>query len=141
MDIVRTYDRATFEAARAAWYDADLRGWDTIRAAGAERGMLYPPTGSKWDSWDDRDPSQVAVIEQLRQENPDELLRIVRASRSWSQVVERVIALRDHNRELVRIRLDDDEWEAAQERRRRYGDPQSLGAILRRLGDSVGVQR
>jgi hypothetical protein len=136
---MRTYDRETYVKAQQAWADIRLVGWERIREAAAKSGMLFPPKGTRWDSWNDPQPSQVAKVEQARQENEPELLRIIRRSRSWNQVVGAVMAFEDHTRELAWIRTEDDEYEAMAEKRRRYGDPMALGHIIVRVAESMGV--
>ena len=91
---MRTYDPATFLAARAAWviggYDMDL--WGPFRQAAAERGFCYPPCGTVHDSRDDPEPSQRCIVFAAIRETPRALLAIIGQSGSWSQVVAQLIA-------------------------------------------------
>ncbi len=138
---MKTYDRATFFAAQRAWAEGSFGpAWSRIREIAAQRGYVYPPNGSPHDDRDAESPSQRAIIWRALQDNPAELERIVRRSRSWSQVVDAIIGLEERLREDAGLVERDAEWE-------RDGRPSgreatmALGAILGRIADSIGVER
>lgn len=130
---MRTYSRETFLAAKAAWEDGDFGWqWQAIRRIAAERGFLYPPSGSKHDDREVESPSQRAIVWRALEDNPTSLAKIVGRSRSWGEVVDQVIGLEA----TLRIDLDERDRELAWEKR---GDPdhresvRSLAAILERI--------
>lgn len=136
-----TYDRATFLAAQRAWAEGDFGpAWRRFRDLAAERGYLYPPSGTKHDDRDAENPSQRAIIWRAIEDNPGELERIVRRSRSWSQVVDGIIGLEDRLREDAGYVEREAAWD--RDHRPTYREAvQSLGAILGRVADSVGIDR
>ena len=134
---MRTYNRADWEAALQAWDDGQFsREWREFRHAAAMRGMIYPPEGTKWDSWEDDEPSQRAILIRAIRETPTMLMQAIANSRSWGDVIGYVIRRRDD----LRAELD------ARERLIDFDAPthrqavMSLGAILERLDDSRGVK-
>lgn len=129
---MRTYSREQFLAAKAAWDDFD-REWEPYRVEAAERGMLFPPSGSKFDSWDDPKPSQRAILYRAIQDTPETLMDAIHESRSWSEVVRRVMADMHDRREYVQMAEEDAAWD-----RRQYRGPmEPLGAIFQRVRDSL----
>jgi hypothetical protein len=129
---MRTFDRATFLAAKAEWESGEFGWqWQRIRRIAAEQGFIYPPTGSRHDDRDSEQPSQRAIIWRALEDNPTELEAIVRRAKSWSGVVDRIIGLES------RLRTDAD----YADRDREFDDPRpdhkqavhSLAAILERL--------
>lgn len=97
---MRTYSRADLDAAQAAWSDF-LPFWDEVRSIAAERGMLYPPAGSRFDERDDPLPSQRAIVLQALLDRPDWTRAIVAASSSWAQVVARILVQEGELREAA----------------------------------------
>jgi hypothetical protein len=134
---MRTYDRATFLAAREAWDTGDFGWqWQAIRRIAAERGFLYPPSGSVHDDREVESPSQRAIIWRALIDNPTRTEAIVRRSYSWSQVVDGIIGLEDRlRRELVEVERDE-AWERKDEPTHKEA-AMRLGAIIRRIGDST----
>lgn len=107
-----TYSRATFEEARAAWEDGRFGiEWEPYRRLAAERGYLYPPSGTRHDDRETETPSQRAIIHAAIEENPSELRRIVGRSRSWSQVVDQIIGLERRLGEDAELGERDARWE------------------------------
>jgi hypothetical protein len=72
----------------------------------ADRGFIYPPSGSAGDDPADPDPSQRSIIWVALLDRPRELGAIVMRCRSWHAVVEAVIAMND------RVRMTVEELEA-----------------------------
>lgn len=132
---MRSFSRADWDAAQLAWLDFSDE-WREVRHQAAFRGMLYPPDGSRWDSWEDDEPSQRAMLIRAIRETPQLLSVAVSRSRSWFEVIAYVNGQRDEWREGVNERERDGE--------RRRGEMQptgreaavSLKAILSRVGDS-----
>lgn len=138
LPVRRTYDRATFDAARRAWVDGKYgRGWEPIRRIAAERGFLYPPSGTPDDDRDAEAPSQRAIIWRALQDNPDALRTIVSRSKSWNDVVDRIIGLEERLRRDADERLRDVEWDAEHERPTHREAVMALGSVLGRLRDSL----
>lgn len=131
---MRTYSRRDFEAARDAWdKDFDQDDWGPFRAAAAERGMLYPPAGSKFDSWEDPKPSQRAILYRAIVDTPETLMDAINSSRSWSEVVGKVMLDLHDRREYVRMAEEDRAWERQQYR----GPMEAIGTIIGRVRDSL----
>ena len=80
---MRTFARSDWLAANAAWDDGDFGyRWQGIRRLAAERGFIYPPSGSVHDDREAQSPSQRAIVWRALEDNPRELGRIVRGSHS-----------------------------------------------------------
>jgi len=136
---MKTYSRAAWVAAQQAWDDGEFGSrWQTFRRLAAERGFIYPPTGTPHDDRDDDNPSQRAVIWRAIEDNPTQLQRIIQHSRSWHEVVDGIIGVED------RLRRDADENDAVA-RWQRANDPdavghdesvQTLAGILARIDDA-----
>lgn len=131
---MRTYRREDWLASRELWDDFDNE-WRKVRELAAQRGFIYPPSGTRHDDRDDAEPSQRAIVYRALQDNPTELLAIVGRSSSWSGVVDRIIALEARLREDANYRDKDAEYD-------RDGRPthvesaQALKRILDRIGAS-----
>jgi len=130
---MRTYSRTDWIASQQAWDDGEFSyRWQAIRRIAAERGFIYPPVGSVHDDREVESPSQRAIVWRALEDNPTELERIVRRSRSWYDVVDGIIGLED------RLRRDASEEEAVDIWQRK-DDPThresvtSLAAILERI--------
>jgi hypothetical protein len=133
---MRTYSRSDWQAANLEWDEGDFsHRWQGIRRIAAERGFIYPPAGSAHDDRDAESPSQRAIVWRALEDNPAELERIVRRSRSWSQVVDGIIGME------TRKRLDADDadalrrWEDGEEPDHREA-VQTIAAILDRIDQS-----
>lgn len=128
--MVRTYSRADLEAAHAAWDAGEFSDeWTSFRELAASRGILYPPNGTKWDSWEDDAPSQRAILWRAIDETPELLRRCIARSRSWQEVVAHLTGERDAWRRRLDAEAHGDEQ---RERAERVG-PEEASAILRRL--------
>ena len=132
--MTRSYDRATYTAARKAWAEGDFRDrrWHAIYRLAAERCYIYPPTGTIHDDRDEEQPSQRAIVYAAMCDTPAELERIMRRSSSWSAVVAQLISHQDTLREDAGRAEDDAEWV-------KRGDPkrheaaEAVRSILRHL--------
>lgn len=91
---MKTYSRSDWDAAQEAWLDFSPE-WRKVRHQAAMRGILFPPSGTKWDSWEDDDPSQRAILIRAIRETPKLLASCVARSRSWPEVIGRLVAARD----------------------------------------------
>ena len=132
---MRTYSRADFLRSKAEWEDFGSE-WSELRRLASERGMLFPPFGSKHDDRDAENPSQRAIIYRALVDQPTELHRIVNRSRSWGQVVDLIIGMDTR----LRSEADDHERDEQWNRKERPTERQaltSLGAIIKRIADSV----
>lgn len=118
----RTFDRATFEAAAAAWeagaFSDEWKPWRHLAAMEAD--IVFPPDGTRWDSWGDDSPSQRAMLVRMVREQPEALRTAILRTRraSWSAVIEDVLGVRDRMR-------DDVERDERDDQRRRAADSQS----------------
>jgi hypothetical protein len=135
---MRTFTRAELDDANRAWDEGDFsREWRDIRHKAAMGGLIYPPSGTKWDSWEDDSPSQRAILIRAIRETPKLLERCVIRAPSWRVVIERLVADRDVWRDEL------DAKERAARRRHAEENPthtesvMSLSTILRRIGDSA----
>lgn len=121
-----TFSREAWQEAEQAWTDGEFGdAWEAFRIEARTRGFIYPPTGTKWDSWEDDDPSQRAVLWRAIEETPRLLLTCIRRSRSWHDVVRLLTAARDE----LRARRPEPEVHEGQSRAEAI---ESLGEIMRR---------
>jgi hypothetical protein len=119
---------------RQAWIDADLcdqekREWKEWRyIAAMEGGIIFPPEGTRYDSWADDNPSQRAIICRTMREDPELLLRAIRAdgAASWAKVIAIVCRERDWRVDEADKSV---EWERSQ-RRQREADRTEARATL-----------
>ena len=139
-DGVRTYSRADWDAAQASWHGFSPE-WRDLRHAMAMQGVIFAPSGTEWDSWEDDSPSQRAMLIRAIREQPTLLMGCARGAHSWQKLLERLLERRDDWREEIAER----EAEAARvrlaERPVSRTAPQSLASILKRVADSAGVER
>lgn len=129
---MRTYSRQDLDRSRELWSDFSSE-WEPYRRLAAERGMLYPPNGTKLDSWADDEPSQRALLIRAIRETPTLLRQAILRSSSWSEVIGKLNRQRDEWAEL-------DELEITHRRRDRDTPSQavqSLASILDRIRDSA----
>ena len=139
---MRTYDAATFKAARRAWTEGEFGPeWRWVYRLAVQRGMLYPPTGSRHDNRDAEAPTQRAIVYAAIEENPTELRRILEASSSWSQVVDRIFGMESRLVDDANLHDKDVAWDNAQERPPRREAMQSVASIFQRIADSAGIER
>lgn len=132
----RTFTRAQWEEASVAWHDGgfDRDTWSAVRRAAAERGMLYPPAGSKHDDIDAAHPSQRSIVYRALSDTPGRLLEVISQSGSWREVVDALIRWTAARREeLDEIEADSERRAEAQRWRDRREAPERLGDIFRRI--------
>jgi hypothetical protein len=129
--MTRTYSRADWQRAEALWGDFSPE-WDEARRQAAERGILFPPSGTKWDSWEDDSPSQRAILIRAIRETPLMLRSCIRSSSSWYEVVQRLTEERDDLRVLSTRHVEQHERISPTEA------AESLGAILDRIAGRAG---
>ena len=97
---MRTFSRADWDEAEAAWSDFSDE-WQPFRELALRRGILFPPSGTKWDSWEDDSPSQRAILIRAIRETPELLKRCIGRSSSWREVVANLTGERDEWRERM----------------------------------------
>lgn len=135
----RTVTREQLEASRAAWDAGDFgpewRPWRHLAAM--EAGIIMPPSGTRWDQWDDDEPSERAMVSRAMRETPDALRRALRSPgvRSWAAAVAIVTRHRDT------LADDADRRERDWSTIRRGERPSSLGDVIAVIADSVGTAR
>ena len=128
---MRTFSRDQWTEAQALWDDGHFsEEWKPYRHAAAMRGMLYPPAGDQFDSWEDDEPSQRAMLIRAIRETPSLLNAAIGHSKSWGEVVAYVLRRRDEWRDELAYRkpvlLDPTPSQATH----------SIKAILDRIGNS-----
>lgn len=132
--MTRTFSKADWEAAQAQWRSGDFSPeWRNFRHQAAMRGMIYPPEGSKWDSWEDDEPSQRALLIRAVRDTPSLLSEAIGRSRTWGEVIAYVLRRRD----MWREELDEKERRARLNRPVHREAMQSLASILQRIEDSL----
>lgn len=90
---MRTYSRVHFEEAQRLWAEGEFSDeWKPYRHLAAMRGFIYPPEGTRWDSWGDDEPSQRAVLIQMIRERPAALVRAINHSSTWHDVIAECVA-------------------------------------------------
>lgn len=133
---MRTYSRDSWNDAQYLWSSGDFSDeWKPWRHEAAMAGIIYPPEGTKWDSWEDDSPSQRAMLIRAIRESPALLHRCIPGAHSWSDVLERLLRSRDDWREEMRLA----ERVYPDERPRDISAPMSIARILERIKDSVGA--
>lgn len=138
--MTRTFSRETFTAARQAWIDGDFsEEWRPYREQAAQRGMIFPPEGTKFDSWEDDDPSQRAMLIRAIRETPGAVRQGIDRARSWGDVVRYVIAHRDGLRDDAEFAERDMKWRKEHDEPDHREAAATVGAILQRLADGAGV--
>ncbi len=125
MTAERTYRREDLIAARRAWEGGEFGvEWQPYRELAAQYGLIFPPDGTRWDGWEDRQPSQRAIVFRAISDTPRLLRRLIIESTSWGQVVGRLMAAVD----ALRDEADLAELHADLERR---GQPSRTEAMHR----------
>lgn len=137
---MRTFSRSDWDEAQTLWLDFSDE-WKSVRHQAAMRGILFPPSGTCWDSWEDDSPSQRAILIRAIREQSRLLAECVAHARSWSEVISRLVRKRDDWREEMAHR----EAEAARVRREeqppRREALMSIAQIMARVADSAGIDR
>lgn len=99
----RTFSRADWQLAQDEWRDGGFGSeWRDVRHQAAMGGIIFPPSGTALDSWEDDHPSQRAIIIRAIRETPRLLERCIAGASSWSQVIDRLTRSRDEWRERQR---------------------------------------
>lgn len=106
--------------------------WKPFRHLAAMRGILFPPTGSRHDSWEDPEPSQRAILWRAVSETPKLLAEAIDRARSWREVLDYVLARRDE----WRAELDQRERELAR-LKEREANPREAVLSLRQIMDRI----
>jgi hypothetical protein len=130
-----TYTLDQVQEAKAGWAGFDPEWEPFRRLAATGPGIIFPPSGSKWDQWDEAHPSQRAILIRAIRETPDLLRWAIRGAKSpsWSAVITRLLAGRDEMREQLDLIPDEPSLDPAP-RQAAY----RLGEILTILKDSGG---
>lgn len=130
---MRTYTRPDLDAARAAWADYGHE-WSAIRAIMGER-TIFPPAGDSFDDRDDPEPSQRAIIWRSLDYRRESTLDLARHSKSWPELVGRILAAEGRLREDVALRERDTDWDRQFESSDREAT-KTLKQIIDRIGAS-----
>ncbi len=134
---MRTFSRETFVESKAAWEAGEFsKEWEPYRAQAAERGFIYPPEGSRWDLWEDEEPSQRAIIYRAIEDTPRALTTAIGQSRSWFEVVRKLMADLERRREDADLAERELEWNSQYEPTPRQST-RLLADILGRIRDSA----
>ena len=133
----RTYRLEDIERSRREWADFSDE-WSDYRALAGRHGILFPPEGTKWDNWEDDEPSQRAILIRAIREQPRLLRRAIQANgvASWSDVIERLLLGRD--RIAIDVEQREYDWSVTKARR---GAPSPIGDTLATIADSLGGDR
>lgn len=129
MAVVTTWSKAQWEEAEAAWADFSAE-WEPYRAAARQRGMLYPPSGTRWDSWEDPQPSQRAIVVRAIRDTPQLLTAVIASSRSWREVVRTLMVRLAELREQADADEDGAERRRAEDRSTRSHAPELLAQLV-----------
>jgi hypothetical protein len=119
--------------ARAAWdagrFSDEWRLWRHLAAM--EAGIIVPPKGDSYDSWDDDQPSERAQLIRAIRETPRALEAAIRAPNvhSWSAVIAQLV----RRREGINADLDREE-----RLHRDEPTPQQATYRLREILDVIG---
>lgn len=136
----RTYTPQQIAESRKAWtagrFSDEWKPWRHLAAM--EAGIIMPPSGDAYDSWDDDQPSERALLIRAIRETPDALNRAIRSPRvhSWSAVI--AILVRGRDEQMTAIERRDADWEAVKDRR---GRMHRASDVMTTIGDSLGVER
>ena len=135
---MRTFSRSAWDEAQELWRTGEFSDeWREVRHQAAMRGMLYPPEGTKFDSWDDDAPSQRAMLIRAIRETPSMLAVAISRSQTWGEVIAYLIRRRD-------------DWRAEMDARERLVDFErttprqaimSIAAIFDRIDESRGPKQ
>jgi hypothetical protein len=133
----RTVTRQQLDESRAAWDAGDFSDeWKPWRhLAAMESGVIFPPDGTKWDSWGDDAPSQRAMLIRAIRETPEALRTAILTARrpTWEAVIEGLLGIRDRiTEDVIRSEIDD-----VRDRSRDITSQQA-GDTLRRINTILG---
>jgi hypothetical protein len=131
---MRTFTRSELDAANRAWDEGDFsREWRDIRHKAAMGGLIYPPSGTKHDSWEDARPSQRAILIRAIREMPALLDRCLIGAPSWHVVITRLLSgIEDWREEVDRKELHAARIFALENPTHREA-MQSIGQIVERI--------
>lgn len=133
---MRTFDRETWLRAQREWDDGDFSYvWAEPRRIATNRGFILPPRGTRHDDRDADPPSQRAIIYRALEDNRTRVLAIIRQSRSWGDVVDRIIGMEARLAEEADDEMRDDAWRRKDEQGPRESTL-TIKHILDRIGDS-----
>ncbi|HEY3414126.1 MAG TPA: hypothetical protein VGM51_13885, partial [Armatimonadota bacterium] len=96
-------------------------------------GIVYPPTGTSLDSWEADNPSQRAVLIRAIREQPGLLSTCFRGSKSWGDIIAKLLRRRDEIREEQRAILVCQQVDEVPSHREAAS---SLQQIIQRIADS-----
>ncbi|MBE3073133.1 MAG: hypothetical protein IMZ67_09175 [Acidobacteria bacterium] len=129
---MKTFSPDSWNAAQDAWTDGEFSSeWRDARHVMAMNGCIYPPTGTRFDSWEDDAPSQRAILIRAIRETPGLLATSMRGAPSWSKVIERLMRARDDWRDEMRAEEGDDTDRVVDR-----SAPVTIAAVLKRIADS-----
>lgn len=133
----RTFSREAWVHSQNQWRDGDFGPeWDFYRQRAADRGFIFPPNGTKHDSIEDDSPSQRALIYRAIDETPQALVDAIRASRSWTEVISKLMQHRDGLRDDAELREKQIRWDN-QDRPTARQAMTRLADIFQRIKDSA----
>jgi hypothetical protein len=136
-----TFSRERWLNAQTAWTvfyanaSTEMRDeWPSWRKLAAETAAIIdPPTGDRFDSWNDDDPSQLAILTRAIRETPRLLEDAIRSSdvHSWAAVIAVLCRQRDAIRADLdeRLQAEEDAWTAA-----KAAERAEASAALERIG-------
>lgn len=131
--MTRTFSKTDWDAAQALWHDGEFSAeWKDFRHQAAMRGMIYPPEGTRWDSWEDEEPSQRAILIRAIRETPKLTAEAINHSQSWGSVIEYILRQRDAWRDDLNAR---ERWVDPDKPTERQA-MQSIAEIFQRIADS-----
>lgn len=108
----RTYRREDLVEARRRWVHGEFGAeWQPYRRLAGDRGFIFPPDGTKWDSWEDDEPSQRAIVYRAIEDTPSLLRAAIAKSNSWGQVVAQLMRDLERRREDADLAERDAGWE------------------------------
>lgn len=129
---MKTYSRSDWLAAQEAWADFSPE-WREVRHQAAMRGILFPPSGSAWDSWEDASPSQRAILIRAIRETPALVKASVARSSSWHEVIANITSTRDDWRTELAAKERHAEAERQLENPTHRESVTSIASILERI--------
>ena len=131
----RTYRREDIDRSRREWADFSDE-WSDYRALAGRHGILFPPEGTKWDNWEDDEPSQRAILIRAIRETPELLRAAIIGAPSWGVVIRRLLRGRDQMRDDANLHDKDDAWARRDELQPRQA-LQTIAEILTKMRDSA----
>lgn len=135
--MTRSYSREDWNTAQLDWSERDFGPeWKLFRHEAAMRGILFAPSGDKYDSWDDDEPSQRALLFRAIRDTPVLLREAIDRSRTWGEVIAYVLRRRDEWRDELAERDREEARRRAEIEVGPRGATMSIKAILDRIGDS-----